>query len=60
MKPYKLKRDILYSAIQGKVTEQLSEDGTGAELLTLNNRLREQRIVQERLKKGKESKSFLH
>ena len=37
MKPYLLKRDILYRAIQGKLVPQLISEGTGRSLLEENN-----------------------
>ena len=37
MKPYTLKRDILYYAIQGKLVLQDSSEGTGLELIIENN-----------------------
>lgn len=36
MRPYQLKRNILYSAIQGKLVSQVVSDGTGKELLKEN------------------------
>lgn len=53
MTPYQLKRSILTAAIQGKITKQDENEGTGAELLAANAVEKKRRIADEKVKTGK-------
>ena len=53
MTPYQLKRSILTAAIQGKITKQDENEGTGAELLAANAVEKKRRIADEKVKSGK-------
>ena len=53
MTPYQLKRSILTAAIQGKITKQDENEGTGAELLAANTVEKKHRIAEEKVKAGK-------
>ncbi len=54
MRPYTLKRDILYHAIQGKLVPHDSDEGTGQHLVIENNkrRLEYSSDIQKRIGKG--------
>ncbi len=54
MRPYTLKRDILYHAIQGKLVPQVSSEGSGQNLVIENNRRRANYPldIQKRIGKG--------
>lgn len=54
MRPYALKRDILYHAIQGKLVPHDSDEGTGQELVIENNKqkLDYSSDIQKRIGKG--------
>lgn len=56
MKPYQIKRSILYAAIQGKLSTQYKTDETGAELLALNAKEKAKRVAAEKIKPGKQAK----
>ncbi len=58
MTPYQLKRDILYSAIQGKITKREFSEGTGLELLKINASKRQTILSDEKIKSGKPCKTI--
>ena len=58
MTPYQLKRNILYSAIQGKITAQLFTDGSGCDVLFMNKKAIERLSHAQRSKVGKGCKEI--
>ena len=58
MTPYQLKRNILYSAIQGKITAQLFTDGSGCDVLFMNKKAIERLSHEQRSKVGKGCKEI--
>ena len=58
MRPYQLKRNILYKAIQGTLVNQDAGEGTGVELINKNKSLVANMLVDTKKRIGKNCKSI--